>query len=117
MLASSLPFILQQVINQLRRLQRSCTINTETSPLACAVNETFVAAIRLCVPLQFFTLPALYNAITHVNTCPGGVFTTRAQLERLRFCGVVTESIVIDNLTEEIDPTVFWDIEIINGAL
>ena len=63
-------------------------------------------------------LTEYYNAYLQPGKeCSGGQFRSSAQLQRLRRCKIVNESIVLDGLREVIDPTVFWDIEQIQGLL
>ncbi len=91
---------------------------TGALPLACTnLDEMYVPRIHACLPQQLIASDAVRFELLSSRTCNGGVFTTATSLQRLRFCNQVFGSVVLANITERIDVTVFWDIQSIEGAL
>ena len=68
--------------------------------MSCGRGLTFVAALAECVPDTFLLSPLYVSAFSTRRACTGGTFSTQQQLERLRFCDVIE-----DSLTIEVDDT------------
>ncbi len=84
--------------------------------LACPANQTYVMAVNACLSTDIASQSSFLNYLLQVQACSGGVFTSLHELQRLRFCTYVTQSIIMVNMTEDIDPTIFWDINGIEGS-
>jgi hypothetical protein len=89
---------------------------TDQPVLACEPGSIFIASIYSCVTQSDTLDPAFGEALLQSRTCPGGVFTTAELLQRLRMCNVVSGSLILENITDAIDTTVFWDIHTIKGT-
>ncbi len=61
--------------------------------------------------------PTFSEALLKTKTCIGGVFTTADSLLRLRMCNIVRGSVILENIADPIDTTVFWDIQTITGNI
>ena len=84
--------------------------------LTCADGMVFLSSVHACVLQSQLGSVEYYNAYLQPGReCAGGHFHSSAELQRLRLCSIVNESIVLDGIGEAIDPTVFWDIEEIAG--
>ena len=84
--------------------------------LTCADGMVFLSSVHACVLQSQLSSAEYYNAYLQPGReCAGGHFHSSAELQRLRLCRIVNESIVLDGIGEAIDPTVFWDIEEIAG--
>jgi hypothetical protein len=89
---------------------------TDQPVLTCEPGSIFIASIYSCVT-QWDTLdPEFGKALLQSKTCPGGVFTTAGSLQRLRMCDVISGSLILENISDAIDTTVFWDIRTIKGT-
>ena len=87
-------------------------------PLTCDVGLVYVARIRYCLESALISQQAVIDALLYTPPpCLGGTFTSRHEIEALRFCTHITSSLVLLGVTESIDPTVFWDIEQIDGLI
>ena len=86
-------------------------------PLACGSDQTFVTALDECVPLSIASLPEFIPSFQWVKRCHGGVVETSEQLERLRFCNVITTSLTIAVNDRHADFSAVRDISIIMGVL
>ena len=84
--------------------------------MACNSSTVFVQSVYACVSRTLADRADFRAALIDMRTCPGGTFTSALALERLRLCNVVAGSIIIENVTEAIEPTLFWDIVAIEGA-
>ena len=85
-------------------------------PLDCATGTMqYVPAVHACVPLLVAKAVAFRDALAEVSKCTGGVFTSSASLQRLRLCNNITGTVVIQDVDEPIDATVFWDIRAIQS--
>ena len=77
----------------------------------------FLSSVYACVLQSQLFFTEYYNAYLQPGRqCAGGHFRSAAQLQRLRLCTVVNDSLVLDGIEEAIDPTVFWDIVDIRGS-
>ena len=86
--------------------------------LACSNASTiFVSAIYACVDSALATSAEFTANLIKTRACQGGVFTSLLELQRLRFCDVVNGDLIIEDLTFDIDATVFWDITTVTGSL
>lgn len=74
-----------------------------------------MAAVHACMDRELLETEAVRSALVWARECPGGIFTTAAALQRLRFCDHVQGSLLLAGLHEPIDPTVFWDIDSVDG--
>ena len=77
----------------------------------------FISSIYSCVNNTFLSSADFSNALIRSKTCPGGHFTTADSLARLRFCNIIDGPIAIENIAEDVDPTVFWDINTVTGGI
>ena len=76
----------------------------------------FLSSVYACVLQSQLGTVEYYNAYLQPGReCAGGHFHSSAELQRLRLCKIVNESIFLDGIGEAIDPTVFWDVEKIAG--
>ena len=83
---------------------------------ACDANSTYYSIINECMPQSLVSLPAFGSAITQTLSCPGGMVSTAAQLEALRYCYTITGSLTITvNEATDYDFTALYDIAIIQG--
>ena len=89
---------------------------TDQPVLTCEPGSIFIASIYSCVTQSDTLDPAFGEALLRTKTCPGGVFTTAESLQRLRMCNVVSGSLILENISDAIDTTVFWDIRAIKGT-
>ena len=91
---------------------------TDRLPLTCTSNATvFVPAVYACVNQSIAVQEDFSRAIIQSKKCPGGVFSSAALLEQLRFCNEIAGPLVLFAINEPIDPTVFWDIKSIQGTI
>ena len=61
----------------------------------CPPNSTYYSTIQECVDVSIASLLAFASAIQLQLPCAGGVISTAAQLESLRFCTSITGPLVI----------------------
>jgi hypothetical protein len=90
-------------------------MTTGVLPLVCGGTTLYVGSIHACVERSQLQATEFQNALLAKEVCPGGVFGSQGQLQRLRFCDEVSGSIEIVDMHETLDATVFWDIEAIAG--
>ena len=94
----------------------STCLHTDKLPLTCSSNATvFVPAVYACVNQTIAAQEDFSRAIIQSKKCAGGVFSSAASLQRLRFCNEISGPLVLFAINEAIDPTVFWDIKSIQG--
>ena len=84
--------------------------------MKCESGSTYFASIDECVPVSLSSLPAFVQSISSSRPCFGGIITTALQLEALRFCTVITSSLVIALSEELADYTALYDIATIQGG-
>ena len=89
---------------------------TGLPPLECPINQTYVIGVHACLSSDIVSRGSFLELLVQVQTCNGGVFTSLHELQRLRFCNYVTGSIIMVNMTEDVDPTIFWDISNIESS-
>ena len=80
----------------------------------CSSNATYFATLNECVPDTLLALPAFTSAILRQLSCAGGVISTAAQLESMRFCTHVTGSLVI-TIDVPADYSSLFNIAVIDG--
>ncbi len=85
-------------------------------PLECISGELFVRAVYACVPVAEAESAEFQTLLNANKVCPGGTFTTARSLQRLRYCNTITSSLILANISQEIDSTIFWDIRSIAGT-
>jgi hypothetical protein len=85
------------------------------SPIPCGEDEQYVDSVHACVKRWQLKEADFLEALFAQSVCDGGRFTSALELQRLRFCSSLIGSIVIEDLKEDVDPNVFWDIEEIEG--
>ncbi len=86
-------------------------------PLSCPAGTIYVSSVRFCAEDELFqSSDFIVDLIASSTSCPGGTFQSLKDLQRLRFCNRVQGSIIIRDADIEIDPTIFWDIEVIEGC-
>ena len=80
----------------------------------CSAESTFFAPIAECIPVALASTNEFLVALTGKRTCNGGLIQTQSDLERLRFCQVVTGNLII-NASSVADFTALFDIQTIQG--
>ena len=63
------------------------------------------------------TSSAFTGILIESRVCHGGIFSSFADMQRLRFCDHVIGDLIIENITVDIDATIFWDIITVTGLL
>jgi hypothetical protein len=69
------------------------------------------------VPNSLLQTSEFQSTLLTLRVCQGGVFSSVQSLARLRFCNHIVGSVIIENITETIDQTVFWHIIRIDGMI
>jgi hypothetical protein len=83
----------------------------------CPSDMVFVRAVYMCVFPFEAEAPLFQDSLNANKVCPGGTFTSVPSVQRLRYCNTITSSIILANISEDIDPMIFWDIRSIAGAV
>jgi hypothetical protein len=86
-------------------------------PMQCDEGSLFVEILHACVRHSDLDGSEFITAVTSDKVCAGGLFTTAASVKRLRFCNRIVGSIVLSNIEDEFDTSVFWHIRQISGSL
>ena len=82
----------------------------------CGANSSYYSIMNECVPQSIASLPAFIEAITYTPTAAGGIISTVAQLEALRYSYIITGPLIITvSDATEYDFTALYDIAQIQG--
>jgi hypothetical protein len=84
-------------------------------PLECGDDAAYFDSIDECVPLSIAALPAFQAGIQLSKRCPGRVVRTVDDLEAVRFCTIVTGTLVLEVNDAGADFTALHDIDEIQG--
>ena len=86
-------------------------------PLTCGAGQAYFSSIYECVSLDIASLPAFLASFQVTKTCDGGMVTTTAGLENLRFCNTVGAGLTISVTDPSADYTALRDVDAIMGTL
>ena len=89
---------------------------TRVTP-TCGAGASYFSAIDECVPLSIASSPVFLASFEVAKHCTGGVISTVAQLEGLRFCDTVTTELIISVNDAGADFSALRDMEIIMGLV
>ena len=90
-----------------------CFLGAQVAP-TCIGAASYFASINECVSVQIASTKTFVSALLQQRTCNGGLIQTQSDLERLRFCQVVTGNLII-NASSVADFTALFDIQTIQG--
>jgi hypothetical protein len=88
---------------------------TDLPVLTCEPGSVFIAATYSCMSQSDVLDPEFGEALLQSKSCSGGLFTTSESLQQLRMCNEVQGPLILENISDDIDTTVFWDIHTIAG--
>ena len=91
------------------------TLTGTRVPLQCGDDAAYFDSIDECVPLSIAALPAFQAGIQLSKRCPGRVVRTVDDLEAVRFCTIVTGTLVLEVNDADADFTALHDIDEIQG--
>ena len=84
---------------------------------SCGLNANFFSSIDECVPLAIASLTKFLTAYQNVVACPGGIVASSDDLEKYRFCQLVTDSLTIQFFDTSADFSALYDIASVEGLL
>jgi hypothetical protein len=84
-------------------------------PAPCPENHTYVPELDDCVAESIATMASFIEALGRKKTCNGGHIIHTAELERLRYCQIITGDLIIETLDPMADYSVLFDITEIQG--
>jgi hypothetical protein len=82
---------------------------------ACVPGTAWVSALCACIPSPVIADPEFISVVYRQRTCPGGLVTRAAELERLRFCTVISGDLDLRHLAAT-DYSALHSIHTIQGA-
>jgi hypothetical protein len=85
-------------------------------PQECQPGSVFVRDVYACVAITQVQSSKFQALLRAEKVCPGGTFTSASSLQPLRYCNTITSSLILANISQEIDTTIFWDIRSIAGT-
>jgi hypothetical protein len=92
-------------------------VSVEVFALTCVDRSTtYVRGIHACVSIDIADSEWFRALLLQERVCPGVIASSPSQLEYLRKCARVDGDIILANFTDDIDPTVFWDIVTVSGT-
>ena len=81
----------------------------------CNAVSIYIDSIDSCVQTNILSSTVFAATIGLIKSCRGGLIQTAADLERLRFCQVINDSLVITANFPGADFTSLFDIQTIDG--